>query len=444
MSEGYPQRDGFLQRALGVARGMPGVTGAEPLTSEFGMNVQIGERTSTVFLENLYRELERMPPDEIEEGVRQFLGHLFQEPAGSGARSRGALRLVLRPLSMSSSLQHAREHGGQGGPAETWLAEPFAPHLAAVLVEDRPTAIAYANRATLAELGLTTRDALAVARANLAALASEGLEEFQLPCGARAFRVEQIDGYEPSRLLIHGWLAAFEGRVAGRPVAIVPHTGLLVVTGDADPAAIGELLGIALQAVQRTNRWISPAPYTIDRQGAVVPYQLAPEQPNAAMVGACHVYLANFDYESQREGLQGVPSFRERGVELARFQVLVRPDDGRSYGFTEWSGGRPQLLPRADLLLVQVAGRPCFVPFTQAEALAGAAFAREPGLEPERVLARGTPDAGLLDRLAAVAIDLRGMPPAPQPAPRSPLGRVLWRIQNWMRGGREGGRPQPG
>jgi hypothetical protein len=286
---------------------------------------------------------------------------------------------VLRPVTQPASPHPVRR--------------PLAAFLHELVALDRPDLRLLVGPAQLQRWGIGPVALFAQAAANLPVGTGLG----RRPDGI--WQLAADDGYEASRLVLPGFLAAFEGRVAGRPVAVAPHARRLLVTGSADVDRLWTLLAIAAREWQSEGDPISPVPYVADARGQLVAWEPGEDAPDAlrASVTASARALA------QREHGRFAS---EHGAPVARYEVAMAPGKpARPYSFTRWVRGRAGLLPITDVLVLEDPDRgPLLaVPWDAARRLA-ASWLR-PASEPlPLVQIAGWPDADALSALRGEAI----------------------------------------
>jgi hypothetical protein len=202
-----------------------------------------------------------------------------------------------------------------------------------------------------------------------------------------------------------GWLASFRDRVEGRPLAAVPERSTLLVTGDGDPAAIERLVASADREFRAAPRSISPALYTVDDAGRVVPYELPADHPLHARVHEGRIHLAAVEYGSQKPKLQAELAERGLDVFVASFSVVQRESDGSVVSYCTWGENVDSLLPRTDLVgfvggdFEAGDGWHFLVPWEVVAREAAACWREEPGVEPVRMRTLSWPGAELLETL---------------------------------------------
>src|SRR5262249_46032673 len=134
--------------------------------------------------------------------------------------------------------------------------------------------------------------------------------------------VASNDSYEASRLLVPGWLASFRDRVDGNPIAIVPERSLLLVGGDARVEMVERLLDKAEGRFVASTRSVSPALYTVDADGRVIPYVGYAGHPLETRLRLAHERLAAYEYDCQKRALDELHEQRGHDVFVASYQVF--------------------------------------------------------------------------------------------------------------------------
>jgi hypothetical protein len=226
------------------------------------------------------------------------------------------------------------------------------------------------------------------------------------------FHVAVDDDYQSSRLAIPGLLASFAGRVEGRPIAIVPERAQIFVAGDARPEMVERLCAMADREWEASSRAISPALYTVDERGAVVPYVRPGDDELARKVQLGHVRLALFEYAEQKAILDKIHERDGDDLFVATLNGMMR-DDGRPVSWCLWGEGIESLLPEAEIVFVEggaaESGEERWslkVPWSVVAEVMGDAWAEEPETHPRRIHPRAWPDAAQLAKLQAAAVAL--------------------------------------
>ena len=389
--------DAFANEALEVVRAAPEVAAAERAADDFAIVYKVGEKTGRIVLHNLFEEMAELEPGERRRRLRLVIASMMEST--EAPRDWASVQDLLRPVVRAMSFV--------GTSDAMW--RTFAPFLAELVVVDAPSTMSYVTRADLDRWGIAAADAHRAARANLPG-------ETPLLCaktpggeGEEAtWMVDSRDSYESSRLLLPGWLEAFRERVGGRPVAIVPHRGMLWVTSAESPAHLAILCDAAEKEFDESPRAISPALYTIDDDGVVVPFEVERTHPLADRIHAGHLLLAEHEYAVQQKRLE--TELEKNGVDLfvATFRLLEA--DGRPrHSFCVWGHQVDSLLPRADMVAIfdERADDPVFVPWEIVQRKVGAMWQPWDGA-PARVRTRGYPEGALLHELRGRAVVLDG------------------------------------
>ncbi len=268
-----------------------------------------------------------------------------------------ARALLLPVLRRSTEPPHAWRTA-RDDPDARLVSWPVLPHLRELLALDLPEVRAFVGRGQLAAWGVDEKTARQAAHDNLTPRASEGLEPrpayglWQLASG---------DGVEISRVLLSGWLAAFEGQVAGRPVAIVPASRVLLVGGSERAPEVDRLVTLANEVFRTAQQPVSPVPLTVDYGGRVVPLPLPDDHPSAGAVASAHRLLAAYEYAAQRDQLLQA----DVGLALPQVQLVRESASGRAWTQCRWDPtAGAALLPHTDrVVLAPASGGDFSVPW---------------------------------------------------------------------------------
>jgi Protein of unknown function (DUF1444) len=310
-------------------------------------------------------------------------------------QARSKLRPVLRGVTFAAGVVDG---------SKALVSRPALPFLIEAVVVDEPTSMAYVNRSSLTEWGVTADEVFATARANLAATTPR--RDAQPGDGAAIIRfVDTGDGYFTSMLLVDGFLAGLAPRVGGRPVAFVPDRDTLIVVGD-QPEVLTSIYEMVEQQYREAPRSISPAGYTVDDRGTVVPYAAPAGSPLAAVVHRAGVLLAAGEYSAQKEVLDA--AHERDGIDIFVASVLlVEPPGAPLMSVTVWAPGVDTLLPQADFVACPPAepsegAPPLTVPFDIVAR--EAALVPEPEYAPPRYRLTRWPEEHVMAGLRAHAV----------------------------------------
>lgn len=394
--------DELAEEALAIVRASPEVTAADRVDA-LTIVYRIGDRTGRLALHNLVHELEELDPGERRARLRVVIGSMMAstEVPRDWPEVRRMLRPVLRATSFvgSADLSSSRP---------VW--RTFAPFLAELVVIDAPATMSYVTRADLDRWGISPNQAHAAAIDNLA-------PECQLLCAKTpgdgggedaTWMVDSRDSYESSRLLLPGWLARFADRLGAPPVAVVPHRGMLWVTAATSHAHLAILCDAAEKEFDESPRAISPGLYTVDDDGAVVPFEVDRVHPLADRIHAGHLLLADHEYAAQQRRLED--ELDQDGVDLFVATHRLLEADGRPRrSFCVWGHHVDSLLPHTELVAIfdDRGEEPVFVPWDVVRAKVGALWQPWEGVPP-RVRTSGYPSGATLAELRARAVFLDG------------------------------------
>ena len=291
---------------------------------------------------------------------------------------------------------------GPTAPAKAWEAaldnaeavlirEPLVPFLDVVVVLDLPELRLFVNQGHLERWLASEDQALGAARENLPP--ASGLAPWRVD---GVWSLDSGDGYASSRLALPGWLAAFQDRVRGAPIAVAPDANTLLVGGADAGLPTEALLSEAWNRFHGAGTPVSPAPVTVDAEGRVVRWDPPLDHPLVHRVHACQRFGAGHEYRRQQDALAQWLVDHDIADFVAPYSLLRHPT-GRVTSFACWPGG-PTLLPVVDLVILGPPGSVDDAPAIPWQALveAGHIGPPEPALSPPRHRVSRPPDPASL------------------------------------------------
>ncbi|MBF6327152.1 hypothetical protein [Nocardia transvalensis] len=354
-----------------------------------------------LYLHNLFRETAALPSGERDARVTRFVRAVLD--SGAEASEWEQVRALLRPILRSVTY-------GLGAPEATeFLSRPAFPFIDELVAIDRPHSRSIVTRSEAAAWGVCADEIFARARRNLAML---GQPEPMEPHTVARF-VDDGDSYFTSRLVGANWLAAFA--VDGvRPVAFIPDVDTLIIAPD-DPEILETLFGMAEQQYREATRPLSPQGYTLDAQGAVVPFDRAGPHPQLPVSRRAGSGLAISEYRAQAEWLQSLLDDdlddEPLGLRPAYVATPMLHDGATGPAtVTIWGKDVEYLLPESDYVAfcdMDSRGEPYVlftVPFADVVDIVG--LKSVPDLAPPRYEARQWPDDAMLSALGRAAVSL--------------------------------------
>jgi hypothetical protein len=369
-------REQFASRVFRHLR-TAGITNVDYRATDFELHYD----DQVLRLGNLFAEFQNRQADEREDWLARTVAAIA---APRSERTRWVdVRVRLRPVLRAAAFL-------LDDPV-TPIRRPWLPFVDEVLAIDLPEMISFPTVDRLAEWGVTAEEAFDTARRNISATIRIG--------GLAPDTITQVvvndPSYLPSWLLTPEWLAAATQDFAHRPLVFVPdHTSLVIAPGD--PSLIDPLYSAMEQRFRDAARPLSPQAYTLDDDGAVIPFDRVEPMPVAAR--RARAVLATSQYGAQRESFERQHS--DDGVYLSS---ILSVDRGQGpMLISVWGEGVQAALPETDFVSFQHAGGESItVAFADAVAITG--IAPMPDVHPPRYRTNGWPDATVLARLAQAA-----------------------------------------
>ncbi|WP_394847369.1 hypothetical protein LZC95_07875 [Pendulispora brunnea] len=342
-----------LPQVLGVKRGR-----------DFTLDVATRDGVhAKVHLENIFSETRDMSTEQRKLRIIVAYGSIGAPPVDAWSQVCGALVPVLRSATYSIGTWAQQ-------PGAAPIRRPFLPFLDEIVVMDQPTTMMPILRAMVSLWNVDEQTVFAVADSRKGLFSAPSVRLYDDKDGP-LWIVQCEDAYEASRLLVPGWLASFRGRVEGEPIAIMPQRSIVMIGGDRRPALIKRLLDKAAREFAVSTRGLSPALYSVDAEGRVIPYERAGHDELAVAVRVAHHELAYAEYEAQREVLNRIHASQKRDVYISRYIVVVNGDKTEAQSCAVWPKKIRTYLPRAERVILTPSEAPseCVdLPFSAIEA----------------------------------------------------------------------------
>src|SRR5262249_7713443 len=200
----------------------------------------------------------------------------------------------------------------------------FLPFLYEAVVLDQETTMQYVTESHFKRWGVREDEIFETARRRLDSC-DHSIAPYQ--AGSALWRVATDDDYQSSRLVLADWLGSFEGKVKGRPVAIVPDRQTLVVGGEGAAARLAGLLALAEEKAEASPRPLSTVLYTLGDKPAVVPLELPQDHPLAGRLRHAQILFEGTEYHRQKEHLDAVFDRDQVDIFVASYGA-IRGKDG--------------------------------------------------------------------------------------------------------------------
>jgi len=246
------------------------------------------------------------------------------------------LRTLLRPPSRPAN----RQRVALWNEDKRLFSYPIAPFLDALIVQDTADKRIFVTQDMVANWSVEAEHILRQGLANLDP--TDGLRQSNEHQGLWLLRPE--DGYASSRLLMPGFLEAFESKCRGEPVAVVPIEGLLFVADSADLGALEALLSQTWALYSKESTPLSPVPYVKHGTFGLKPWSPTDDSPVQSQLTRAFLYLAGNEYAHQHALLTEWAATQPDPPFIAPFLMMKR---GGHLGGMTVLPPRPALLPMA-------------------------------------------------------------------------------------------------
>jgi hypothetical protein len=249
------------------------------------------------------------------------------------------------------------------------IRRPFTHCLSELVMLDLPDVRMFVNHGHLEAWGVSADAAFDAAHEVMKDHATAGLH-FNETYGL--WQLDAPDGAASARLALKGWLKAFEGLVAGQPVAIAPWRRLLMVGGADDDTQMGCLLDIAEQGWRQAPSPTTPCLYTSDEDGQTIPLRPSPVTRRHLRIEAGHRTLAVAVYTEQLEMVAP-----HAPAPLAPLCLEHHSETGEARTWVTWSEAEPEVwLPEADFIALETSDGESWIPWSTAREVAPGSFTR--------------------------------------------------------------------
>lgn len=327
-------QDRFADEVAGMARSLLGAR-VRRVPDDFALEVALEDgRTSTMYLDNVHRETERLEGEERDVRLRTALLALAAPP---------------RPRTWEEAapqlLPGVRSASWAAASSADVVRRPLLPFVSLLCAVDSEHAMSFAAADDLSAWGVGEQEALDRAVQNLV---SQPVEVATTPDGAA--HVTGPDGYASSWLAVPDVLLevaeAVLGGSGGTVVAVAPTRDDLVLL-DVDSATAVTALETALADYEAAPRQLSAVPYVVDG-GPLRPWQPPAGHPAAEVVDRAVHLLAAVEYGQQRARLEELFTQIGEDVYVAPCS-LARGPDGVLWSWTLWVRQVDDgLVPQAD------------------------------------------------------------------------------------------------
>lgn len=227
--------------------------------AQFGLRLGENDSLNWIFLSNYYAEYLRTPRLKRDQAVRTMATHHVAQKQAyeNSAPTKETLLPVVRDRAHSWISQMQVKKLMPDAPPSI-PGKPLGDDHMVLLVLDSPTAMRYVGEKELASMGLSVDEAYEEAIHNLRAITPDKW----MSLGCQAYAAQWNDTYDCSRLLLTDLIHRLE--ISGRPIAITPCRGILLVASENNVEGQKIILQLANSVLEDNSRWTSPEVLVLD------------------------------------------------------------------------------------------------------------------------------------------------------------------------------------
>lgn len=365
--------------------------------AQFGLRRSDGDSAGWIMLSNFYAEYLRTPRLKRDQALRTIVsGHMKQMQAyEEEAPTKETLLPVVRDRSHSWISQMQVKKLMPDAPM-LLPGKPLGEDHMSMLVLDSPTAMRYAGEKELNGLGLAYDEAFEEAIRNLREISPSKW----LSLSSQAFVGQWNDTYDCSRLLLTDLIHRLE--ISGRPIAITPCRGILLIAGENNVDGQRIILELANGALEENSRWTSPEVLVLNHD-RWEPFVLT--DPMCIKIQQeMTVKMRKSVYDQQKNILDEANQAAGQDIFVASFMAYKKTDAFLS--MATWSKGVNTWLPQTEFIVfMDTDGQAPIgvIPWDVAIQYAGELMSPVPDIVPVRYLVKGFPDEETLQVMTAEA-----------------------------------------
>ncbi len=314
--------------------------GAEGLSYDADhFSLKIAQHNGIFLLNNAYDEYRVATPDQRPQLIRHYaLSQSRPSPKVSEDWEEAAPCLL--PLLRSRTLFENLTTPEKAEDRVVW--EPLGTSLGLALGYDLPTTVTYVQNKFLTLWGVSYEQALSRACENLLTKSTEPFIEIS----PGLFKSPWADAHDPARMVIPEVISRL--KLAGRPVAGVPHRNLLLVAGSEDATAL-TALAAAMEKERDQPRANTCCVYMLEASGWK-PFVPPPQHPAYAGLLRLQLITEARDYAEQANRLEAEHKKSGRDIFVAKISVVTERNTNLTWSYAVWVRDLPTLLPRTDYI----------------------------------------------------------------------------------------------
>lgn len=362
--------------------------------AQFGLRVGEGNGSGWILLANFYAEYMRTPRLKRDQAVRTMVSNRMAEMRGyeENPPRKDDLLPVVRDHSHAwiSGMQIKKLMPEAPNPLK---GTPLGEDHSVLLVLDTPTSMRYLGEKELSKLEMSYEQAAEEALHNLRSISADKW----LSLGSQAYVGQWNDSYDCSRLLLTDLIHRLD--ISGRPIAITPCRGVLMVASENNVEGQRAIMQLALGVLDENSRWTSPEVLVLEND-RWQPFVLT----DPVCVSVQHemtVRMRKSVYDQQKQLLDEANQVSGQDVFVANFMAYKKSDGVLSV--CSWGQGLDSWLPQTEFIVfVDAANEKSsgMVPWELAMRHVGDLLTPVLGTVPPRYQTRGYPDEECLQKMS--------------------------------------------
>ncbi len=391
---GPPSRDQFASLLIRALRDVGDLRQHRYESDQFRLvNTGPGE----INLGNVYQEHCKLPTSERSAHLKQIAqaffsaGHELPEVFDEAKKN---LRPKIWPRAAYANLDlRQRLNNAKAFDSPLYL---LGSHLVTTVVYDLPTSMRSLSNEDLEKWGVTYYEAMEIACQNL-----QETSIAYSKIGDRFHSAISGDSYDSARILLKDLVSTWD--VLGDPVAMVPQRDAMYVTGSDDEMGLKMMIDLAEMTLNDQARPLSPYPLRLV-DGEWEDWAFPEVHESYLKFRSLENRFLSDLYAEQKPLLEAIYEKEKIEVFVASFSGLQNKSTGDITSYCVWAKDCPSLLPKTDLIMIQVDDGPAICKWNRVERFAKNLLEPVEDLYPIRYRVSQTPNEQQLEQIGTVEL----------------------------------------